>query len=299
MSASDLVLAATDLSAPAQQAADRAARVAALSGAGLVLLHALPRRALDDLVAWLGHGVPEQVAQEALGQLQALAAELRARRGVAVQTQLAQGDVLDALPRAAEALDAALVVLGARGAGVLHRLVVGTTAERLLRRMTRPLLVVRTLPHGPYRRALLALDFSPWSAEVLTLARRVAPSARWTLCHAFQVPFEEKLRFAGVDAAVVEHYRGQTRVRATQRLHALAEAAGLRAGDWDPCLAEGDASRCLLEQAQARSSDIVVIGKHGQSAAEDLLLGSVTQHLLAEGTVDVAVATRRLARPPA
>ena len=36
-----------------------------------------------------------------------------------------------------------------------------------------------------------------------------------------------------------------------------------------------------------------MLGKHGVSAAVDLLLGSTTQHVLAEGTVDVLIATRQ------
>ena len=32
-----------------------------------------------------------------------------------------------------------------------------------------------------------------------------------------------------------------------------------------------------------------VLGKHGQTATEDLLLGSVTKHMLAEGSADVLV----------
>ena len=47
----------------------------------------------------------------------------------------------------------------------------------------------------------------------------------------------------------------------------------------------------LVEQEQVLDCDLVVIGKHGQSAAEDLLLGSVTKHVLAEGQSDVLVAT--------
>jgi nucleotide-binding universal stress UspA family protein len=34
-----------------------------------------------------------------------------------------------------------------------------------------------------------------------------------------------------------------------------------------------------------------VLGKHGQSATADLLLGSVTKHVLAEGSADVLVST--------
>ena len=286
------VLAATDLSAHARSAAVRAARLARQSGAELTLLHALPTGTTVELRRWLGRDVEQQLRDDAHRQLQALADELRAAHAITVHTHLSDGPVLDEVPRHADAIDAGLVVVGARGEGFLRRMVLGSTAERLLRRSVRPVLIVRTLPHERYRRALLTVDFSPWSAEVLALARQVAPDARWVLFHAFEVPFEDKLRFAGVELPLIDKYRTQARAHATQELQALARAAGLASGQWDPCIVEGDASLRLVEQEQAQDCDLVVIGKHGQSAAEDLLLGSVTNHLLADGLADVLVATR-------
>jgi nucleotide-binding universal stress UspA family protein len=160
-----------------------------------------------------------------------------------------------------------------------------------MRRTTRPLLVVRQSAHEPYRRVLVAVDFSPWSARSLAIARQVAPLARLVVATVFQVPFEEKLRFAGVDAGTVEDYRRQARTAATQRVHALAHEAGLVPSQWQPCIVEGDASLRIVEQEQEHDCDLVVLGKHGQSASIDLLLGSVTKHVLAEGSVDVLVST--------
>lgn len=291
------ILAATDFSAPARHAADRAARLAHETGARLTLVHALSGSALYELRQWLGadHTGERQLIDEATDSLQRLAAELGAARHVAVHTRLDTGAVVDCIGQQAQAIDADLLVLGARGSGFLRQLALGTTLERLLRCTTRPLLVVRQIAHEPYRRVLAALDFSPWSTPALPLARRVAPHARLVLLTAFQVPFEEKLRFAGVDAATVEHYRAQARTVATQRLHAAAHDAGLRPGQWDAMVVEGDASQRIVEREQESDCDLVVLGKHGRNAAEELLLGSVTKHVLAEGSADLLVSTARAA----
>lgn len=55
---------------------------------------------------------------------------------------------------------------------------------------------------------------------------------------------------------------------------------------------EGDAWQRIIEQEQ--DCDLVVPGKHGQSDAEDLFLGSVTKSVLAEGSSDVLVSAARL-----
>ena len=291
------ILAATDFSAHARHAADRAARLAHETGASLTLLHVPQADALGAMRRWMGQeSAAEQVLlDQARQQLEALCAELASVRQLQVQARLCSGALLPEIDQAARALDAGVLVLGARGEGFLRRLVLGTTAERLIRRSDRPVLVVRLQAHEPYRRVLVSVDFSPWSRQALDAARRVAPHARLLLFHAFQVPFEEKLHFAGVEAATIERYRQQARQQATQQLHALAHDAGLRAGHWEPCVVEGDASQRIVEQEQERDCDLVVVGKHGQSAAEDLLLGSVTKHVLAEGGVDVLVATVRTA----
>lgn len=289
------ILAATDFSGPARHAVDRAARLAHETGATLTLMHVLPGDALQELRQWLGagHAMEQQLHDDARRQLGALVLELRTHRHVAARAVNASGPVLDEIGREAEGLAADLLVLGARGAGFLRRLVLGSTSERLLRRTSRPLLVVRQTPHEPYRHVLVALDFSPWSAHAITLARRVAPHARLLLFNAYQVPFEEKLHFAGVDAATIDRYRQQARAVATQHMHALAAAGGLKPSDWEPCIVEGDASQRIVEHEQEKDCDLVVLGKHGQSATEDLLLGSVSKHVLAEGTTDVLVSTAR------
>lgn len=285
------ILAATDFSAPARHAADRAARLAHETGAQLTLMHAVSGRALDELRQWLGagHAAETRLLEDADQQLRKLADELASTRRVKTQTHLATGPVVTEIEREADAVQAALLVLGARGAGFLRRLVLGTTSERLLKHTHRPVLVVKQTPHEPYRRVLVALDFSPWSVHAIALARRVAPNARLVLLHAFEVPFEGKLRVAGVDTATIEHYRRQAGALATQQLHHIAQQTGLAPGHWDARVIEGDPWQRIVEQEQECDCDLVVLGKHGRSAAEELFLGSVTRSVLTEGSGDVLV----------
>jgi nucleotide-binding universal stress UspA family protein len=291
------ILAITDFSVPARHAADRSARLAHETGAPLTLMHVVSGRALDELRHWLGvgHEAELHLLKDAGERLQTLADELAAMRRITVQTQLVTGPVLSEIGHQADTMGAGLLVLGARGAGFLRRLMLGTTSERLLLRSTRPMLVVKQTPHEAYRRALVALDFSPWSAHAIEAARRVAPHARLVLLNVFEVPFEGKLQLAGVDTLTIEHYRQQARASARQQLDRLAHQAGLRPDQWDACVIQGDAWQCIVEQEQEHDCDLVVMGKHGQSAAEELLLGSVTKSVLSEGSSDVLVSMARKA----
>lgn len=289
------VVVATDFSALARHAAERAAQLAQASGLALRLVHVMPAGPLHSLRQWLGeqHPVLPQLQAQAQSQLDQWAADFHDSHGIEVSTVLATGAVLAELLREAQTDDAAWLVLGARGEGFLRRHVLGATAERLLRRTTCPVLVVRHRPQAAYRRVLVALDFSPWSEQALCLARRVAPQAQCVLFHAFGVPLEDKLRFAGVSAATIDHYRQQARTHAVQQVHAMAQKMGLARDQWTPCIVEGQPSHSMLQQAITLDCDLLVLGKHGQSATEDLLLGSVTHQVLSEGQADVLVSTAR------
>ena len=113
------------------------------------------------------------------------------------------------------------------------------------------------------------------------------------LLNAYEVPFEDKLRLANVEGTVIEEYRVRAQQAATQQLHALAAGAGLKPADWTPCTPYADASLAIVEQEQELDCDLIAIGKHGQNMAEELLLGSVTKHVLAESAGDVLVSTLR------
>ena len=71
----------------------------------------------------------------------------------------------------------------------------------------------------------------------------------------------------------------------------LRKHAGLAPTDWTPCLVHADPSLAISEQEVERACDLIVVGKHGRSVMEDLLVGSVTSHVLAESVGDVLVST--------
>lgn len=282
------ILAATDFSEQAAHAARRAARVAEGLGAPLELLHVVPPEPLEQLRRWFGSGsaCESSLLADAERELDAWLGDL----GAALR-RVEAGPPIDGILAVADTCDAQLIALGARGRGGWTRLVLGSTAERLMRRTARPLLVTRQPTAAPYRRMLVALDFSPWSQAALALALRLWPKAEPVLASVFQVAYEEKLQRAGVEQAVIEAYRRQTRAETTRRLHEAAAAAGLSPSGYTPCIAEGDAALRLVELEREHGCDLVVLGKHGVSATQDLLLGSVTRHVLAEGRADVLVST--------
>lgn len=294
MTIAQKILAATDLSAPARHAVARALRIAASSGGELHIVHAMELEVLDTslremLVGEVG-AVKAALVEDARERLSQLAGDPRNHRGFAASTRVVVGHPLSAIASEADALDASLVVLGARGESFLRHALLGSTAARLLRKSARrPVLVVKQVPHEDYRSVLVTIDFSPVSIEAVRLARQLAPQASMTLLHAFELPYEGKLRLAGVEEQVIRQYVTSARETRRKRLHDLAAATGLTPVDYSARVVHGDPGEHIVAMEQEVDADLIVVGKHGTHVAEELLLGSVTKHVLAESQGDVLV----------
>lgn len=286
------LLAVTDLSTPARHAAERAALVSQVSGAALELLHVAnlaPLERLRQMMMETPEALQRRVLDAAQLKLDELAAALQARYGVSADSRVVAGAVLAELIRQADPKVFDLLVCGARGEGIIRHLLLGSTAERLLGKMSCPVLVVKQAGHEPYRRVLVPVDFSAASLRAVRYAQAVAPQAQIILLHAFELPYEGSLLYARIDEATMAHYRVVARQEAIDRLERLSEAAALASHrvPWE--VLQGEPSLRIIEQEQVQDCDLIVMGKHGHSAMEELFLGSVTKHVLAESQGDVLV----------
>lgn len=294
------ILAATDLSASSLEAVDRSLLLAATLDARCTVLHALGVDALAPLLALLGDQadiVSARLIEQARADLSQAVAESAQLRGLNPALQVAPGLASDAIPRGVEALGVDLVVAGAHGSGFLQRMLLGSTASQLLRKSRHPVLIVKQEPRHAYRRVLVPIDFSAASRRCVELAREVAPGADLLLLHVFEVPFEGKMQFAGVGTDVLLQYRSEMRERCIRQLHELAASAGLQPGDYTGVVLHGDAVREVIVHEERDHCDLIVMGKHGTHVTEELLLGSVTQRVLAESQSDVLVVVDPQAAP--
>lgn len=285
----ETILVATDLSAPSRHAVDRASRLAARHQTEIELVHAINPGLFEPLLRLLGSEaspLAETVSADARRQLAELAADPRHTQDRHPRCSVINGTPVSAIARHAEVVDAALLVVGARGEGFLRQATLGSTASRLLRTTHRPTLVVRQAPHEDYRRVLVAMDFSPAALATLQQLRRWAPQAELVLLHAVDLPYEGKMQHAGVDPGIIQHYRIAAQLDGMQKLRELSRDLALP-GTTQLLALHGDPSRLILEQEQENDCDLIALGKRGLNAIEDLLLGSTTKHVLGEAQADV------------
>lgn len=283
------ILAATDFSACAGHAARRAALLARAHGAALGLVHVLEPDALTFVRDWLDEerDIWTAMAEQAAIELAAAAQQLGAEAGLEVEPDLRNGSALEEL---CGLKDADLLVLGARGASAARSAVLGSTADRLLRSAQLPMLVVREAPAGDYRKVLVLMDFSPASVAAFEFAQRLAPAAGFHLLHAFDIPYEGRMRLAGVRDGEMGRYRDRVHDEAQVKFDALL--AGRPPQQFLTSIEQGDVRVRYQHAREALRPDLVVVAKQSRSFASDMFLGSVTRSVLYEATSDVLVATK-------
>lgn len=293
MSTMKRIAVGTDLSWYARRAETRAAMLAReLGSESLDLLHVIGNLTLESLrhlVSQTPQETEQRLLDSARHQMNEAARKLAEKHGIPVKPTLAIGRAHLEIVRHAESIDAGMVVLGAHGGGFVRELFLGSTAEKVLRKHAHPVLIVKREPQGPYQRVLVPVDFSEASRLALELALRIAPHAHITVLHAYEVPFEGKMHYAGVSDEIIQSYRDTAREQANQAMRQFVAAAGASAGSVPPVVVLGYAPTVIRKKTDALEPDLIVMGKHGQSGWEDMLLGSVTKHVLLDAGCDVLV----------
>lgn len=283
------ILAATDFSDAALNGVIRAARIARHSNALLNIVHVVQTTAIDQMRSLLTDApadLQQRLLADAQVKLDELAEMVRREYGVNPSLKVAEGTLLDELDKAQKNTEADLTVLGARGASVARHLLLGSTAERLLAQAQHPILVVRNPGEVSYRRTLIPVDFSEASMVAVQRARALAPNTRVTALHAYEAPFEGKLRTAGVDSKSIRGYLQAAEASATERMLRFVQGAG------DPHLIQslvlhGHPLVHVLDQEEELGCQLIVVGGGSGSRAQDFLLGSLSRRVLSQSRVDV------------
>lgn len=281
------ILCPCDFSEFSARALRHAAALAKWYEASLTCLHVYPWAPVPPTKLPTVTGLPRltpEIRETVLGELRSFVEPARAA-GIPVEVAVAEGEPVHEIVGQANRAD--LVVLGTHGRGGFERLMLGSVAEKVLRKSPCPVLTVPRQAPGEapreapaFRHILCPLDFSGASLRALEYALSLAKEAdaRLTLLHVIEsLPEEEppeNLRFD------VLGYRDYLRRAAGDRLLGLIPEG---AREWcrpEVVVAPGKAYRGILNTAAARHADLIVMGVAGHGTLDSLLFGSTTQYVV-------------------
>jgi nucleotide-binding universal stress UspA family protein len=210
------------------------------------------------------------------------------RRGIAVTTRVATGIPSEEVIAAARAEDSDLIVVGTRGKTGLAHVLLGSTAERVIRGAPCPVLTVRMEPADKedtsvlsrpvtLERILVPVDFSDCSLDALGYAAVVAQQAKASLMllHVLE-PVSYGLDFT-LGQSKARHADAETW---TKRLEELASSHQHPAMQVESRLRGGFPADSILDSAKTLPSDLIVMGTHGRRGISHAISGSVAEAVL-------------------
>jgi len=218
---------------------------------------------------------PDQIQaaeQEARALLDRLHAEA-VQRGIASETILRRGlDPHVEIVTAAEKNGSDVIVMGRRGKRGLMQRMIGDATSKVVGGAQCSVLVV---PEGAgmwRKRILLATDGSRFSDAAAVTATKIADLCKVpvTVISIIRESFNEERAALAHDAAT--------------RVHDHLAGEGIEV---DKIVVRGDPGKLILEIAAEREVDLIVMGTHGRTGWERVLLGSVTASVIGEAKIAV------------
>jgi nucleotide-binding universal stress UspA family protein len=279
------VLVPTDFSAGAERALGRALLLPLAGDARLHIVHVLPAdlpaRARQKAEADAADGLASAVNQ----------ARKRSSADLNVTSELLTGEAFVEIIRCSRNVGADVIAIGRYGRRSLRDMLIGTTAERVIRKGDVPVLAVNLKPARAYRRPVIATDFSAAARRTFDLALRVLGSEveNIDVVHAFSVPFAGFLAPV-YSAREKSEYRRDCREQAREGLAAFIAPYRELDVRWKTAVRSGDARSVVLAEAARRRADLIALGTHARSGVAHALLGSVAEWIIAGAPCDVLVA---------
>ena len=193
--------------------------------------------------------------------------------GVEYELRVLLGNAPATLEKVVSEAEAALVVLGGKQHLALQRWFGGSTAQHMARTADVPILVV-SADAAPIRRVLVAVDFTPLAGETIRWAERFArlDGAALRVLHVVELlPTDPEL---GLRMHQEEFYRVSSEI-CEESLWPLTSMT-----DAEHVVRQGSLAATIEAEVKDWTADLLVVGTHGKSWANRLILGSTTDTLL-------------------
>jgi nucleotide-binding universal stress UspA family protein len=278
-----------DFSAFSRQALKQAVALARAYRADVTALHVIPLTVIPSATLPF---YPNPLLLDPGGQDQIRTAlkrfvEPARSAGVRIEAEVREGSAVGQILEAASRLPADLIVMGTHGRSGFERVVLGSVAEKVLRKSPCPVWTAGANDSSAetHHRTLCPVDFSRSSLDALRYAVSFAEKTcgRLVLLHVIDEDCDfPRFHENPTDA---ERAAQETRVLAALRTEVPGEVWGCH--ERETVVARGRPYREILRVARERNANLIVMGVQGRGAADLTLFGSTTHRVVRQSSCPV------------
>lgn len=222
--------------------------------------------------------------------------QVRAKKeGVECWTVVYEGeDSYRYIAEEAEKQRSTMIVMGRRGKKGLKRLVMGSTTAWVIGHAPCSVLVVPRAAQVEYKNVVVATDGSKYSMAAASEAIGIAKLNGSKLTVIAVVPAELAAP-TDVDFAVVQREKiaDQVMHEAEKNARVVKDAAQKEGVSVQAFVMTGRPGDAIIETARDQSADLIVVGSHGRTGIDRLLMGSVAERVIVLASSAVLVVKGR------
>lgn len=291
------VLVPVDFSAPSLNAVEFALPLVKQLGADLHLLHVFARDYPAAAMVAIPIVLPElEVSRSVHQHLKAVAKkfaiELRQENLHAVK-----GRAFEEICQLARDVNIDLIVIATRGNTGFKHLLLGSTAERVVRYSPCPVLVTRNgnLSRRPltFRRILVPIDFSECSLKGLAYAKAFAKQFKSNLVLLHSVHFQYYVASDEYARYDLPRLMQQAEKSAREQMRDLVRETSWDGVKVETSLQAGHPGQQICECSKESGVDLIVTSTHGTTGFRHILLGSTAEYVVRHAPCPVLVVPTR------
>ena len=265
------ILFATDLTARCDRPMDRALMLAQESNVPLIILHVANPKNIENPIL-----VPRNISQQLHDDVP--------DSNVEITPIVSVGEIAKEIINTAQDHKCQFVVMGVAHFDGIEEVITGTPVDKVVCDGTVPALIVKQRPKMPYRRLVVATDFSRCSHDAMIHANALFPSLPIHLVHVYHVAYEGILR-----SSANSKYLDQEARDLMSRFVAESDIAKGPLSNLTTSIIVGELEDVFQTPGTVGKNDLVVVGTHGHSGFIRSSMGFNTRRLMKSATQDILI----------
>jgi nucleotide-binding universal stress UspA family protein len=272
------LLLATDSSEFSEGAIREAIRMAKRCGSKLTAISVIETNPEFESTA---PQVLEKMEKEVRGHLNSVQSRAK-QEGVACEIAVHEGeDSYKYIVDEAVAQKSTMIIMGRRGKKGFRRLVMGSTTSWTIGHSPCSVLVVPRNAQVDFKSIVVATDGSPHSAaaasEAIGIAKRNSAKLTVIAVVPADIAMPTDIDFAAIQREKLADQEMQVAEKNARAVKDAAQKAGV---DAQAFVMSGKPADAIMEIAKDKAADLVVVGSHGRTGLDRLLMGSVAERVI-------------------
>ncbi len=204
------------------------------------------------------------------------------KEGVDCSTNILEGeDSFNYIADEAAKNKISMIVMGRRGKTGLKRLVMGSTTARVIGHAPCNVLVVPRAAHVEFKNILVATDGSRYATAAASEAIGIAKKNSSKLIVLAVVPSESMQPMDIVHSQMSRDVIAEAELNEAEKNAKAVKGAAQNEGvAVEAFIMGGKPSDAIVQTAKEKNVDVIILGSHGKTGIDKLLMGSVAERVI-------------------